>query len=77
MLQNAYFLLKIDADTAENERNLAENLPKIGNPTVLPMTGASTLGDPAEADEEELVLAPAGPGGGDGPLPPDEALSNS
>ena len=30
-----------------------------------------------EADEEELVLAPAGPGGGDGPLPPDEALSNS
>ena len=31
MLQNAYFLAKIGADTAENERSFAENLPKIGN----------------------------------------------
>ena len=31
MLQNAYFLAKIGADTAENERHFAENLPKIGN----------------------------------------------
>ena len=31
MLQNAYLLSKIGADTAENERNFAENLPKIGN----------------------------------------------
>ena len=31
MLQNAYFLAKIGADTAENERNLAEILPKIGD----------------------------------------------
>ena len=31
MLQNAYFLAKIGADTAENERNFAENLAKIGN----------------------------------------------
>ena len=31
MLQNAYSLAKIGADTAENERNFAENLPKIGN----------------------------------------------
>ena len=31
MLQNAYFLAKIGADTAENERNFAEILPKIGN----------------------------------------------
>ena len=30
MLQNAYFLAKIGADTAENERNSAEILPKIG-----------------------------------------------
>ena len=33
MLQNAYLvylLAKIGADTAENERNFAENLPKIG-----------------------------------------------
>ena len=28
MLQNAHLLAKIGADTAENERNLAENLPK-------------------------------------------------
>ena len=36
MLQNAYFLAKIGVDTAENERNFAENLPKIGNyPTAL------------------------------------------
>ena len=28
MLQNAYFLAKIDVDTAENERNFADILPK-------------------------------------------------
>ena len=31
MLQNAYFLAKIGADTAENERYFAEILPKTGN----------------------------------------------
>ena len=31
MLQNAYLVAKIDADTAENDRNFAEILPKIGN----------------------------------------------
>ncbi len=31
MLKNAYLLAKIGADTAENERNVAEILPKIGN----------------------------------------------
>ena len=31
MLKNAYLLAKIGADTAENERNFAEILPKIGN----------------------------------------------
>ena len=31
MLQNAYFLAKIGTNTAENERNFAEKLPKIGN----------------------------------------------
>ena len=30
MLQNAYSLAKIGADTAENERNFDEILPKIG-----------------------------------------------
>ena len=35
MLQNAYFLAKIGADTAENDRKFAENLPKNGNyPTI-------------------------------------------
>ena len=31
MLHNSYLLAKIGADTAENERKFAENLPKIGN----------------------------------------------
>ena len=31
MLKNAYLLAKIGADTAENEGNLAEILPKFGN----------------------------------------------
>ena len=31
MLQNAYFLAKIGADTVENKRNFAEKFPKIGN----------------------------------------------
>ena len=29
MLQNAYVLAKIGADTAENERNFAKRLPKL------------------------------------------------
>ena len=31
MLQNAYLLAEIGADTAENEQHVAEILPKIGN----------------------------------------------
>ena len=31
MLQNAYSLAKVGADTAGNERHFAEHLPKIGN----------------------------------------------
>ena len=31
MLQNAYFLAKIGADTAENEQHFAEILPKTAN----------------------------------------------
>ena len=31
MLQNAYFLAKIGADTAENGQHFAEILPKTGN----------------------------------------------
>ena len=42
MLQNAYFLAKIGAGTAENEQHFAEILPKIGNyPTVM----SSAVGD--------------------------------
>ena len=41
MLQNAYFLAKIGADTAENEQHFAEILPKTGN---YPM-GAAGAGD--------------------------------
>ena len=40
MLQNAYFLARIGADTAENEEHyFTENLPKIGNyPPTTPTT---------------------------------------
>ena len=38
MLQNAYLLAKIGADAAENERNFAEILPKIGNYPTGPLT---------------------------------------
>ena len=42
MLKNAYLLAKIGADTAENERNFAENLPKIGNYPTGPHVSAAT-----------------------------------
>ena len=46
MLQNAYLLAKIGADTAENERNFAEILPQIGNYPTGPLrqsvTGTAT-----------------------------------
>ena len=48
MLKNAYLLSKIGADTAENERPFAENLPKIGNyptgPDPLHFRGAAVGG---------------------------------
>ena len=48
MLQNAYFLAKIGADTAENEQHFAENLPKIGNyPTVPTRSRREELGGAA------------------------------
>ena len=44
MLQNAYFLAKIGADTAENDQNFAKNLPNIGNyPTGPNVTQAKRL----------------------------------
>ena len=48
MLQNAYFLAKIGADTAENEQHFAENLPKIGNYPTGPSRG--------RAPEDERVF---------------------
>ena len=47
MLQNAYFLAKIGADTAENEQHFAENLP--------------TDGADADAGEEGLDVVPRHP----------------
>ena len=41
MLQNAYFLAKIGADTAENEQHFAEILPKTGNYRTGPPGSAS------------------------------------
>ena len=47
MLKNPYLLAKIGADTAENERNFAENLPRIGNYPTGPLPyGSSTRGSP-------------------------------
>ena len=43
MLQNAYFLAKIGADTAENEQHFAEILPKTGNYPTGPVPMLSTL----------------------------------
>ena len=43
MLQNAYFLAKIGADTAENEQHFAEILPKTGN---YPAAGPPRAGHP-------------------------------
>ena len=41
MLQNAYFLAKIGADTAENEQHFAEILPKTGNYPTGPLGAAA------------------------------------
>ena len=51
MLQNAYFLAKIGADTAENERHFAEHLPKIVGSR---SSASSTLGG---RSHEEARLA--------------------
>ena len=56
MLQNAYFLAKIGADTAENERNFAEILPKIGNYREVERLGAAVR---RVAEHGEEHAAPA------------------
>ena len=55
-MQNAYFLAKIGADTAENERHFAENLPKIGNYPTGPEESAAWRRRPG------LQPRPRGPG---------------
>ena len=51
MLQNAYFLAKIGADTAENEQHFAEILPKTGNyPTGAPLDDRRADGDGGKDD---------------------------
>ena len=55
MLQNAYLLAKIGADTAENERNVAEILPKIGHYPTAPLRLCQLL--PAREVTEELLAA--------------------
>ena len=59
MLQNAYFLAKIGADTAENEQHFAEILPKIGN---YPMSAAEHVLD-AKGDIVDPVIAEWATGG--------------
>ena len=59
MLQNAYFLAKIGTNTAENERNFAEMLPKIGNyptgpaaPSRASRAAAAVLGEEEVGEED-------------------------
>ena len=60
MLQNAYLLAKIGADTAENERNFAERLPKFGSyPTGLPERAHARQPVAGRAPEPPLAGAPA------------------
>ena len=59
MLQNAYFLAKIGADTAENEQHFAEILPKTGN-----YPYGSGRGRRPEAERGPALAADA-PAGGD------------
>ena len=67
MLKNAYSLAKIGADTAENERNFAEILPKIGlraarAPEPGPPSGRGTLGgDPGSGVRRDARRRRRGP----------------
>ena len=49
MLQNAYFLAKIGADTAENEQHFAEIVPKTGNYHTGPVAADSAAERPPPA----------------------------
>ena len=51
MLKNAYLLAKVSADTAENERNFAQNLPNTGNYPTAPRLARSP-------EERPWIVAP-------------------
>ena len=62
MLQNAYFLAKIGADTAENEQHFAEILPISGTGRRPPgrckppqQAGVQQAGAPGEGDDDIYV----------------------
>ena len=54
MLQNAYFLAKIGADTAESEQHFAENLPKIGNYPTGPSAAPTATATYVRLDSSEV-----------------------
>ena len=64
MLQNAYFLAKIGADTAENERNFAKKLPGAGG-----ADGAGRAGAPRVAVPQVLLPAHGRDGRAPRPVP--------
>ena len=58
MRQNAYLLAKIGADAAENERKLAEILPKIGNYPTVQVPGLRVGDDRREEGQRADVHGP-------------------
>ena len=75
MLQNAYFLAKIGADTAENERNSADILPKIGNYPTGPLPAAGPRCPAGRVGAVAPVAAQRGAGGGDAHAAPGPELA--
>ena len=66
MLQNAYFLAKIEADTAENEQHFAEILPTDALQLLSLFGGHVTAQLPRMVRLRQLAtLELEGPGGGD------------
>ena len=76
MLQNAYFLAKIGADTAENEQHFAEILPidragLQGRPCSAGSRGLSALQTAPETETLGTLSGPVGGAGRDHQLPDD------
>ena len=62
MLKNAYLLAKIGADTAENERNFAENLPKLATTLRVHYPSEAPLGAVVARCGAASEVAPPKPG---------------